>query len=569
MALVLKDRVKETTSTQGTGAITLLGPAQGYQGFSAIGNGNTTYYCIAGTTEWEVGIGTYNSGSLTRDTVLGSSNNNSLVGFSAGVKDVFCTYAASKAVSADNFPAAGALNTTSPNDTVNVASLTAATASTNGDLALIPKGTGALLADIPDNGTGGGNKRGTYAVDWQMQRAVADRVASGAWGTIGGGHDNKASGSESTVAGGSGNFATALYSAITGGGGNVASNTFSYVGGGQNNTASGTRGSVVGGQGNTASASHSIVGGGEANYAIATYAGVLAGKTNYASGTYSGVVSGFDCIASGSKSFVGSGNDNTASGEASVIGGGSTNTATGTGATVGGGYTNTAADYCVVAGGQNNTAAVLWSGVGSGYGNTASMTWAYVGGGVSNTASGQNAVVAGGSTNLASGNYSFIGGGVYGTTRGITGFHVFPACNSPIDSNAGVTQAGMLVLAKQTTNATPSVLTSDSSPADATNQLVLPNNSAMFVKGTVVAYVTGGTTGNTWTFEAFVTRGANAASTSVVSNVQNPFSSGSSGTWSIAVAADTTNGGIKVTVTGQASTTIRWVCKLESTEVKF
>ncbi len=90
MGLVLKDRVKDTTATIGTGTITLSGTApQGYQSFTVIGNGNTTYYTIAGPSEWEVGIGTYNSGTLARTTVLESSNSNSLVDFSAGDKNVF------------------------------------------------------------------------------------------------------------------------------------------------------------------------------------------------------------------------------------------------------------------------------------------------------------------------------------------------------------------------------------------------------------------------------------------------------------------------------------------------
>jgi hypothetical protein len=98
MAFVLADRVKETTTTAGTGTVTLLGASTGYQSFSAIGNGNTTYYTIAGQTgsEWEVGIGTYTSSgtTLSRDTVLASSNAGSLVVFSAGTKDVFVTYPA-------------------------------------------------------------------------------------------------------------------------------------------------------------------------------------------------------------------------------------------------------------------------------------------------------------------------------------------------------------------------------------------------------------------------------------------------------------------------------------------
>jgi len=90
MAFVVKDRVKETTTTTGTGTVTLLGAATGFQSFSAIGNANTTYYCIAGQTssEWEVGIGTYTSSgtTLARTTVLASSNSGSLVNFSASTK---------------------------------------------------------------------------------------------------------------------------------------------------------------------------------------------------------------------------------------------------------------------------------------------------------------------------------------------------------------------------------------------------------------------------------------------------------------------------------------------------
>jgi hypothetical protein len=103
MALVIADRVLETTTTTGTGAVTLAGAQTGYQSFgTAIGNGNTTYYTIAvdGGTDWEVGIGTYTSSgtSLSRDTVLASSNSGSLVNFGAGIKNVFVTYAAGKAV---------------------------------------------------------------------------------------------------------------------------------------------------------------------------------------------------------------------------------------------------------------------------------------------------------------------------------------------------------------------------------------------------------------------------------------------------------------------------------------
>jgi len=102
MALVVKDRVKETTTTAGTGTINLAGAAVGFQDFSVIGNGNTTYYTITDSVNgtWEVGIGTYTASgtTLSRDVVLESSNAGALVSFAAGTKDVFVTYPAERAV---------------------------------------------------------------------------------------------------------------------------------------------------------------------------------------------------------------------------------------------------------------------------------------------------------------------------------------------------------------------------------------------------------------------------------------------------------------------------------------
>jgi len=106
MALILADRVRETSTTTGTGALSLAGAVVGYQTFSsAIGNTNTCYYAISnpGVAEWEVGIGTYatSGNTLTRTTILKSSNSNAAVNFSAGTKDVFVTYPAGKSVYQD------------------------------------------------------------------------------------------------------------------------------------------------------------------------------------------------------------------------------------------------------------------------------------------------------------------------------------------------------------------------------------------------------------------------------------------------------------------------------------
>lgn len=104
MPLVLKDRVKETTFTVGTGSITLNGAAPGYQSFSVIGDGNATYYAVVSPTQWEIGIGTYTSSgsSLSRDSILESSSGGSAVNFSVGTKEVFVTYPAERAVTGES-----------------------------------------------------------------------------------------------------------------------------------------------------------------------------------------------------------------------------------------------------------------------------------------------------------------------------------------------------------------------------------------------------------------------------------------------------------------------------------
>ena len=117
MALVLADRVKETTTTAGPGTITLAGAATGFQSFAVVGDANTTFYTIASQTgnEWEVGIGTYatTGTTLARTTVLSNSSATqpSALNFSAGTKDVFVTYPAGFAVASTNVGTSGQLLT--------------------------------------------------------------------------------------------------------------------------------------------------------------------------------------------------------------------------------------------------------------------------------------------------------------------------------------------------------------------------------------------------------------------------------------------------------------------------
>ena len=103
MALVLKDRVKETTTTTGTGTYTLAGALTGFEAFSQIGNSNTTYYCCTDGTDFEIGIGTYTASgtTLARTTILQSSNSDNAVNWTSGTRTLFCTLPAEKMVFKD------------------------------------------------------------------------------------------------------------------------------------------------------------------------------------------------------------------------------------------------------------------------------------------------------------------------------------------------------------------------------------------------------------------------------------------------------------------------------------
>jgi len=394
--------------------------------------------------------------------------------------------------------------TAAPNASVSVDALTATDASfTDIDVAFVPKGGGAVLAQVPTSTTAGGSKRGLYAVDWQRLRTAAAQVASG------------------------------QYSVLTGGSSNTASGLNAFVGGGDTCVASASYAAVVGGQSNTASGQYTTVGGGSGNSVSSYASSIFSGTSNF--------------ISTSSYSIIGGGNGNRVLNATNVsfIGGGESNTIN-------------SGSHAVVCGGSSNTTAGQYG---------------FIGGGQSNSAPATAAVVAGGSANTASGQYSAILGGSNGTTRGLVGYHAFPACNAPISSAQGCTQAGLLMLGRQTTNNSPTVLASNANNPGLVNQLLLEYNSAYYFRGSILAKES--TSGNgdsrAWTFEGVIKREFAASTTAIVGSVVLNTVSYDAGAaaWSVAVTADTTRGALAVTVTGAAATTIRWVCKIETTELTF
>lgn len=193
-----------------------------------------------------------------------------------------------------------AVNTSAPNATIPAASLTATNAATHVDAVLAAKGSqGATLAQVPDNGTGGGNKRGNRATDWQKSRSANTQVASGTDSTVGGGLNNTASQTAATVAGGTTNTASGSAATVGGGTSNTASNSNSTVAGGTGNTASGNYSNVAGGNANTAGGAGSHVGGGISNNASGSFGTIAGGNSNACAGDNSWCPGGSSSTARG------------------------------------------------------------------------------------------------------------------------------------------------------------------------------------------------------------------------------------------------------------------------------
>jgi hypothetical protein len=428
------------------------------------------------------------------------------------------------------FSAAGGLtyfteaqSTTSPNTTVNVDSLTAVASTTNADFAIIPKGAGAILADIPDNTGIGGNKRGQYAVDLQMQRnsSVPSQVASGNHSIIVGGFNNCAT-TDGSIAIGSTNSSLNIYTQAVGYGNSVNGQ---YSGGyGINNTVSNSLAYALGSS-NTSSSFPSYSFGG--NNTSSGLNSTSIGQSNIASGGNAIAIGKSSTAAGTSTVAIGDGNTSNGYGSASV---GTSNSVASQDFNYAFGYSNS-----ISAGGAGNVSYALALGIG--HVVNASFAVAY---------------------------------GGFALTNSIAGRHSF---SSNRIATPGDAQKSIFIYRGRTTNDVLTTLATDAGNSiNSTNSMQLSNNSAYRFKGTVIGKQSGSVNVAAWDVDGLIVRGASAAATTlVVGNVNLVSNTPAWGTPVLSAFIDAFNGigALRLQIQGAAATNIQWTATLETTEVIY
>ena len=420
-----------------------------------------------------------------------------------------------------------AQNTTTPNATVPVDSLTAVTSTTNGDIAIVPKGTGAFTLAVADNTFAGGNKRGQSSTDLQTNRTFATQVASGNYSFIGAGRNNSATADYSIAMGltsiAGGTYALAIgYNNTANAEGTVAlgfqssSTAICAVSIGQASSASGTD-CVAIGRGNSASGVQTIAIG--KSCTASSTGSVALGYTNTSSGSLS-YTFGSSCTASNANA-IAMGNRAKATGDSSIC----------------------LASYFYAdstASGGNSTLI--------GYGS-AGGTYA-LGLGFSVTAGGAQATAIGYSANT----FSTIGRVAIGGVAGGT----------------GEAQKGIIQYRQLTTDATPTILTTNNAVAfgdNAGSQLALRNQQVMRFKGSITAKQSGTTDIAVWDIDGVLVRGANAASTVLtIGNVNVVTNIPAWVTPTLAANTSVNVGGLLITITGVIATNIQWFAAIDTVE---
>ena len=391
-------------------------------------------------------------------------------------------------------------DTNEPNDTVPVSSLTPVGDAANIDAVLQPKGSGALLAQVPDGTVAGGNKRGAYAVDLQMGRGYAEEVASGDFSVLIGGEANTASAETSAVVGGIYNQATGVLASVVGG---------------SSQTATGYSSAVVGGGGNTASGANSAV---------------IGGAYNAVSGSYSAIICSDESTVTGPNSFLAGGVENHVEGHRAAIVAGSSN----------------------IIGEDANSS--------------------FIGGGTYNYITGIMSAIIGGEYCEADGSYSLLGG--YRTSdRGVAstvahGAALFSGDFAVTSDFAAKTQTSTFKIAAATNGATPAVMTGSNVFGASPVEITFLNDSTNLFEAHVVARRFDATGENAaFILKGCVKRDNGESTTALVGSVEKTILTRPNSNWDVSITANTTTGGITITVTGEADKQIWWSAAVHTTEM--
>jgi len=388
----------------------------------------------------------------------------------------------------------GSQNATSPNNTVNASRLLVDAVSTNADAVIQPKGTGSLLAQLPDGTATGGNKRGDVSVDLQMSRTVNTQVASGSYSIILGGNRNTANANWGIVVGGSVNTASGVTSFIGGGQNNTASGNNSIVNGGSSNAASNAHATVAGGQNNTANQSHATVSGGYLNYAQGIMSNVAGGQNNNVTSTYSGILTGIS--------------NNIQSGSHNAILGGDTNTIYST------------SNYSAILGGQQNQV------------SSAASAFAY------------------GTQNWANHNFTVASGNQTQTTKPYQ-----RVWSSGGGFSNGDNQQSEEHFTGQTTDATLKTLTAANQALNSNTSLAVPLGGVILYRILVSCKRFSSSDFGAWEITGCAT---NFGGTITLYNNTVSLIHRTNASYTVATAADSTNDTVNINVTGVAGHTILW-----------
>jgi len=584
--------------------------AKGVQG-ATIGGGGSNISDWGNTVTANfgtVGGGESNTASAQYGTVSGGHRNTA-----SGISSATVGGGTDNTASRDSATVGGGFRNTASGGIATVSGGEHNTASENGAMV----GGGWVNTASGSAATVGGGVGNTASGYGATVGGGDDNIASGKWATASGGYTNTVSGERATVGGGSGNKAIGYGATVSGGITNTVSGRFANVGGGYFNTASGYNATVGGGVNNTASSNVATVSGGSGNTATNIAAVVSGGERNTASGGHATVGGGwlntasFDYttvsggsfnkssswaatvgggernLSSGKWATASGGYTNTVSGERATVGGGSGNKAIAYGATVSGGITNTVSGrFANVGGGGKNTASGESATVGGGVSNTANGDVATVGGGVWNFASGNFATVGGGSSNTASGMYATVGGGSdnYATGRGATipggtgasaplyGQLAYASSMAYTGSDfagiGGSAQTSVYVLRKLTTDSSLTELYLDGGfNTNPYQRLTLASGRTYAFSILVAAETSGGSQGAGYKIEGVI---KNAGGTmSFIGTPTTTVLGEDNSSWDVQVAADDTNKALVIKAIGAASTTIRWVATVRTTEVGY